>query len=63
MRLGELSGDLAEGFAAVTSAPAAATGLEDRGRIAPGLRADLVRVSDRYEAPVVRGVWVAGARV
>jgi alpha-D-ribose 1-methylphosphonate 5-triphosphate diphosphatase len=63
IRLGELWGDLARGFATVTSAPAEATGLTDRGRLAPGLRADLVRVADRFEAPVVRGLWVAGRRV
>ncbi|HKK36457.1 MAG TPA: alpha-D-ribose 1-methylphosphonate 5-triphosphate diphosphatase [Paracoccaceae bacterium] len=63
LRLGELWGDVARGFATVTSAPAAATGLDDRGRLAPGLRADLVRVADRFEAPVVRGLWVAGRRV
>ena len=43
VRLGTLVGDMAAGIARVTSAPARAAGLADRGRIAPGLLADLVR--------------------
>ena len=62
VRLGEVLGDMAAGLATVTAAPAAAAGLGDRGRIAPGLRADLVRFADMGGVPVVRGVWVAGAR-
>jgi alpha-D-ribose 1-methylphosphonate 5-triphosphate diphosphatase len=50
-------------LATVTARPAAAAGLEDRGRLAPGLRADLVRVRLIDGRPVVRGVWVAGERV
>ena len=42
--------------------PARAVGLADRGDIAPGLRADLLRVR-RGEEPIVRTVWRAGARV
>ncbi|MEC9435659.1 MAG: alpha-D-ribose 1-methylphosphonate 5-triphosphate diphosphatase [Pseudomonadota bacterium] len=63
VRLGEEAGDLARGFAAVTRAPARATGLTDRGEIAPGLRADLVRVRLGHSAPVIRGMWVAGERL
>ncbi|PZQ49699.1 MAG: phosphonate metabolism protein PhnM [Rhodovulum sulfidophilum] len=62
-RLAELSGDLPGAIATVTSAPARAARLADRGRIAPGLRADLVRVRLGDNPPIVRGVWVAGARV
>lgn len=63
---------LSEGVARLTSTPARLLGLRDRGRVAPGLRADLVlldptRFVDRatYEAPAqvpdgVEGVWVAG---
>ncbi len=61
-RLGELWGDLPRAVATVTSAPADATGLADRGRIAPGLRADLVRYRVADGVPVVRGVWSAGDR-
>jgi alpha-D-ribose 1-methylphosphonate 5-triphosphate diphosphatase len=38
-------------------------GLPDRGRIEPGLRADLVRVRRFGRNPVVRQVWRAGERV
>lgn len=49
--------------ATVTANPARATGLDDRGRIAVGLRADLVRVRTAQGIPVVREVWRAGERV
>lgn len=55
--------DLPRAVATVTATPAAAAGLDDRGRLAPGLRADLIRVRDIGGRPVVRGVWVAGERV
>ncbi len=63
VRLGLDSGDLARGFATVTDAPARAAGLADRGRLAPGLRADLVRIRLHGDQPVTRGVWVAGTRI
>jgi alpha-D-ribose 1-methylphosphonate 5-triphosphate diphosphatase len=47
----------------VTRAPAAAAGLDDRGELAPGRRADLVRVRLVGDVPLVRGVWRAGVRV
>jgi len=46
-----------------TRAPADAVGLTDRGRLAPGARADVIRVGRIGEAAVLRGVWVAGAEV
>lgn len=49
--------------ASVTRVVAEAIGLTDRGEIAPGKRADLVRVSRHGGLPVVRSVWVAGQRV
>jgi alpha-D-ribose 1-methylphosphonate 5-triphosphate diphosphatase len=49
--------------AMVSAHPAQMTGLVDRGRIAPGLRADLVRVREYEETPIVRQVWNAGERV
>ena len=61
--LGEIWGDRARGLATVTAAPAAATGLTDRGRIAPGLRADLIRIRMIDATPVVRATFVQGARV
>jgi alpha-D-ribose 1-methylphosphonate 5-triphosphate diphosphatase len=48
---------------AVSKAPAEAVGLNDRGEIALGKRADLVRVHIARNLPVVRAVWRAGRRV
>lgn len=53
---------LPEAVALVTAAPAAATGLDDRGRLTPGLRADMVRVRQMDGLPTVRGVWTSGVR-
>jgi len=61
--LGDLWGDVARGVATVTTAPAAATGLADRGALRPGLRADVIRVHRVGRAAALRGVWVAGRRV
>ncbi|MGJ3261732.1 MAG: alpha-D-ribose 1-methylphosphonate 5-triphosphate diphosphatase [Salinarimonas sp.] len=55
--------DLPAAIRTVTLNPARATGLGDRGAIAPGLRADLVRVRISGETPVVRQVWREGERV
>ena len=44
-------------------APAEAAGLTDRGEIAPGKRADLLRVRMVDHHPVVRHVYTAGQRV
>ena len=63
VQLGARWGDMARGLATVTAAPAAAAGLTDRGRIAQGLRADLIRLRLVNDAPVLRGVYVRGARV
>jgi alpha-D-ribose 1-methylphosphonate 5-triphosphate diphosphatase len=40
-----------------------AAGLDDRGEVRAGLRADLVRVRVIEGRPVVRSVWVEGERV
>ena len=55
--------DLPTAIRTVTLTPAEATGLGDRGAIAPGLRADLVRVHLAGETPIVRQVWRQGRRV
>jgi alpha-D-ribose 1-methylphosphonate 5-triphosphate diphosphatase len=54
---------LPEAVALVSERPARMAGLADRGRIAPGQRADLVRVRVHEGLPVVRQVWRAGERV
>jgi alpha-D-ribose 1-methylphosphonate 5-triphosphate diphosphatase len=61
--LGDLWGNLARGVATVSLAPAAATGLLDRGEIRLGARADVIRVSRIGQAASVRGTWVQGHRV
>ncbi len=63
LMLGDRLGDLAAGIATVTANPAAAAGLTDRGRLAPGQRADLIRLRRFPAAISVRGVWVRGERV
>jgi|HubBroStandDraft_1064217.scaffolds.fasta_scaffold00043_27 alpha-D-ribose 1-methylphosphonate 5-triphosphate diphosphatase len=55
--------DLPRAVAAIAAEPAARVGLEDRGRIAIGLHADLIRVQEDRHVPLVRGVWVEGLRV
>jgi alpha-D-ribose 1-methylphosphonate 5-triphosphate diphosphatase len=49
--------------ATVTRTPAARVGLTDRGAIAPGLRADLIRVRHARAAVLVNGVWSEGRRI
>jgi alpha-D-ribose 1-methylphosphonate 5-triphosphate diphosphatase len=44
--------DLARAWALVSANPAAAAGLADRGRIAPGLRGDIVVVDPARRAPL-----------
>jgi alpha-D-ribose 1-methylphosphonate 5-triphosphate diphosphatase len=64
MMLGDLWGNLAQGVATVTAAPAAAAGLADRGSLVPGARGDVIRVARvTAAAAVVRGTWVQGQRV
>lgn len=55
---------LPEAVALATHNPARIFGLDDRGRIAPDMRADLVRVSQNdANTPLVRSVWVEGRAV
>lgn len=60
-RLKEIS--LPQALLTVTKNPAEAAGLVDRGEIAIGKRADLVRVSGETRVPAVRAVWKEGIRV
>jgi len=55
--------NLASAVRTVTKTPAEAVGLSDRGEIAPGKRADLIRVHVARDIPVVRSVWREGVRV
>jgi len=63
MMLGDLWGDMARGIATVTQAPAAAAGLQDRGHLDIGARADVIRVARVAGAGALRGTWVQGRRV
>jgi alpha-D-ribose 1-methylphosphonate 5-triphosphate diphosphatase len=54
---------LPDAVAAVTANAAAAAGLSDRGMIAEGLRADLVRVRIVNGIPVARATWRGGERI
>jgi alpha-D-ribose 1-methylphosphonate 5-triphosphate diphosphatase len=62
-RLAELWKDWPRAMATVSAAPAHAAGLMDRGQLAEGMRADLVRFRAVDGVPVLRGVWSAGDRV
>jgi len=55
--------DLASAIRTVTKAPAEAVGLNDRGEIATGKRADVIRVHVAGDVPVVRAAWREGRRV
>ena len=54
---------LPEAVAMITDRPARMARLADRGRLAPGLRADLAQVRAVHGIPVVRRVWREGSRV
>jgi len=55
--------DLPAAVATVSANPAAMAGLTDRGEIAEGRRADLIRVRVAGDLPIVREAWRAGQRV
>jgi alpha-D-ribose 1-methylphosphonate 5-triphosphate diphosphatase len=50
-------------IALITAGPAEIVGLADRGRIAPGQRADLLQVRLFEGMPVIRAVWREGSRI
>ncbi|MDP3525964.1 MAG: alpha-D-ribose 1-methylphosphonate 5-triphosphate diphosphatase, partial [Hoeflea sp.] len=55
--------DLAAAIRLVTATPARTVGLDDRGSLTEGKRADLVRVRRETGIPIVREVWRQGERV
>ena len=61
--LADVWDDLPRAIATVTATPARAAGLTDRGVIAIGHHADLVRVRRLNGTPVIRGVWCHGRQV
>ncbi len=54
---------LPEAFKTITLNPARAVGLKDRGEIAVGKRADLLRVQEYHRLPLVMEVWREGIRI
>jgi alpha-D-ribose 1-methylphosphonate 5-triphosphate diphosphatase len=63
VKLADVWRDLPRAMATVTAAPARAAGLVDRGVLAEGMRADMVRFRTVEGVPTLRGVWSAGRRV
>jgi alpha-D-ribose 1-methylphosphonate 5-triphosphate diphosphatase len=63
VKMGQMIEDMARAMTTVTLAPARAVGLDDRGLIAEGLRADLVRFKLVDGTPIIRGVWSQGRQV
>ena len=55
--------ELQDAMRLVTLNPTTAAGLDDRGAIVIGRRADLVHVAMSGSQPVVRRVWREGRRV
>ncbi|MBS7707705.1 alpha-D-ribose 1-methylphosphonate 5-triphosphate diphosphatase [Chelatococcus asaccharovorans] len=55
--------DLPRAVAMVAKAPAGIAGVDDRGEIAPGKRADLLHVALADGHPCLKQVWRAGRRV
>ena len=55
--------DLPAAIRTVSKTPADVVGLTDRGEIAPGKRADLIRVHVDDDDAAVRSVWCGGRRV
>lgn len=58
VQLGERWGSMAKGLATVTRTPAFSVGLTDRGVLAEGQRADVIRFAVSGGLPLLSGVWV-----
>jgi alpha-D-ribose 1-methylphosphonate 5-triphosphate diphosphatase len=55
--------ELPRAVATVTLTPARRVGLDDRGEIAPGKLADLVRVRTHEDVPIIEEVWRRARRI
>lgn len=63
VQLGDIWGNLARGMRTVTDAPAQVVGLLDRGTLAIGQRADIIRFDLQDQTPILHETWSAGRRV
>jgi alpha-D-ribose 1-methylphosphonate 5-triphosphate diphosphatase len=63
VQLGQMWGDMARGLATVTANPAHHVGLNDRGVLEVGKRADIVRFSDVDAFVAAQQVWSQGRQV
>ena len=63
VQLGQIWGDMARGIATVSANPASKVGLEDRGLLQIGKRADLIRFATLDDFPVLKETWSEGRRV
>ena len=61
--LADLWDDLPKAVATVTSNPARAVRLLDRGALHAGLRGDVLRISKAGKMALLRGVWSSGSKV
>ena len=61
--LADLWKDLPRAISTVTSNPAKAVRLNDRGALKAGLRGDVLRVHKIGQTPLLRGVWSQGNKV
>ncbi len=62
-RLADIWDDLPRAIATVTTNPAKAVRLNDRGALKTGLRGDVLRVRRIGQTPLLRGVWSQGNKV
>ena len=62
-RLADIWNDLPRAIGTVTSNPAKAVRLQDRGALETGLRGDVLRVRKIGQTPLLRGVWSQGNKV
>ena len=63
VKLGQTANSISKGLQSVTSAPADAVGLNDRGRLSVGKRADIVRFRLHDQMPIVGSVFCGGLHV
>jgi alpha-D-ribose 1-methylphosphonate 5-triphosphate diphosphatase len=61
--LADIWKDLPRAISTVTSNPAKAVLLHDRGALKTGLRGDVLRVRQIDQIPLLRGVWSQGNKV